>query len=120
KVFAARGKQLQPQTIHNALTPIFNERTEDMIPTIFDELRAEGEARGRVEGEARGEARGEVRGKTEFGRNAVLSVLRKKFTRIPKKIETSIRRMNDPTALESLVIEAATCQTLHEFSEVMQ
>ncbi|MDR2117202.1 MAG: Rpn family recombination-promoting nuclease/putative transposase, partial [Planctomycetaceae bacterium] len=93
KVFAARGKQLQPQTIHNALTPIFNERMEDMIPTIFDELRAEGraegeargraegEARGRAEGEARGrvegEAIGEVRGKTEFGRNAVLSVLRK-------------------------------------------
>ncbi|MDR2117426.1 MAG: hypothetical protein LBP87_13705 [Planctomycetaceae bacterium] len=87
-----------------------------MIPTIFDELRAEGEARGRVEGEARCE----VKGKTEFGRNVVLSILRKKFTRIPKKIETSIRRMNDPIALESLVIEAATCQTLLEFSETLR
>ncbi|MDR2114935.1 MAG: Rpn family recombination-promoting nuclease/putative transposase [Planctomycetaceae bacterium] len=95
-----------------------------MSMSLIDELVlegiAKGEAKGIAKGIAEGEAKGIVKGEAEFGRNAVLSVLRKKFTRIPKKIETTIRRMNDPIALESLVIDAATCQTLHEFSETLR
>ncbi|MDR2117513.1 MAG: Rpn family recombination-promoting nuclease/putative transposase [Planctomycetaceae bacterium] len=103
KVFAARGKRLDPQTLNDAIKPIFKERTDTVMLTIFEEV----------------EARGEARGKTEFGRNMVLSVLRKRFGAIPDDIETSIRQMNDPIALESLVIEAAICGTLEEFSSIV-
>ncbi|MDR3199091.1 MAG: DUF4351 domain-containing protein, partial [Planctomycetaceae bacterium] len=58
-------------------------------------------------------------GKTEFGRNAVLNVLRKKFTNVPKEIETAIQEMNDPIALESLTVHAATCLTLDEFATAL-
>ncbi|MDR1962183.1 MAG: hypothetical protein LBQ50_00175 [Planctomycetaceae bacterium] len=60
-------------------------------------------------------AEGRAEGEMKFGRNAVLNVLRKRFTKVPKKIEKAISQMNDPIALESLNVEAATCQTLDEF-----
>jgi hypothetical protein len=58
---------------------------------------------------------GKKEGKTEFGRNAVLNVLRKRFTKVPKRIETAIQKMNDPIALESLHSYALDCRTLDEF-----
>jgi hypothetical protein len=56
-----------------------------------------------------------TQGKTEFGRDAVLDVLRKKFTKVPKRIGTAIQKMNDPIALKSLLSYALDCQTLDEF-----
>jgi hypothetical protein len=82
---------------------------------LLDNWVAEGKSIGRAMGEAIGEARGEAK----FGRNAVLKVLRKRFTKIPKKIETAICQMNDPIALDSLNVHAATCQTLDEFAEAL-
>jgi hypothetical protein len=82
---------------------------------FVDKWIAEGKSVGVAEGEARGEARGEA----NFGRNAVLGVLRTRFKRVPKRIETAINQMNDPIALKSLNIHAATCQTLGEFAEAL-
>ncbi|MDR2704724.1 MAG: Rpn family recombination-promoting nuclease/putative transposase [Planctomycetaceae bacterium] len=61
-----------------------------------------------------------IQGKTEFGCNAVLNVLRKRFTKVPKRIETVIQKMNDPIALDSLNVHAATCQTLDEFATALK
>ncbi|MDR2440458.1 MAG: hypothetical protein LBE12_13945 [Planctomycetaceae bacterium] len=91
-----------------------------MSLTFLEKLEARGEAKGEARGEAKGEVRGEAKGKTAFGRNAVLSVLRKRFNKVPLKIETMIQQMNDPIALELLVIDAATCQTLDEFSKAVR
>ncbi|MDR2705853.1 MAG: hypothetical protein LBC02_08765 [Planctomycetaceae bacterium] len=74
-----------------------------MATSTMQELITQGKKEGRMEG------------KTEFGRNAVLNVLRKRFTKVPKRIEIAIQKMNDPIALESLNVHAATCQTLDEF-----
>ena len=49
----------------------------------------------------------------------VLAVLRGRFEKIPREIEKSILAMNDPTALESWTVYAATCQSLEEFGEVL-
>jgi hypothetical protein len=68
---------------------------------------------------AEGRAEGEVRGKAEFGRNAVLKVLRKRFEQVPERIEVAVQQMNDPIALDSLNVHAATCQTLDEFAEAL-
>jgi hypothetical protein len=103
KAFNAHHKQLEAQAIHKALTPIFNERTENMTTTIFDEIRAESKAEG----------------KAEAGQNMVLAVLRKKFKKIPNHIETSIRKMSDPIALESLISDVIDSQTLEEFENAL-
>ncbi|GHT36038.1 hypothetical protein FACS189427_06840 [Planctomycetales bacterium] len=58
---------------------------------------------------------GEVKGR----RDDVLDVLRIRFKKISKRIETAIQQMNDPIALKSLLAEATACQTLDEFAEVL-
>jgi hypothetical protein len=68
---------------------------------------------------ANGIAKGEVKGEVNFGRNAVLAVLRTRFKKVPKRIETAVKQMNSPIALESLTVHAATCQTLDEFSDAL-
>jgi hypothetical protein len=81
---------------------------------------AEGEARGKAEGVAIGEARGEARGKAEGKAEAVLTVLRRKFKKVPKGIETEILAMSDPIALESLLVHAIDSSTLDEFATVLK
>ncbi|MDR0705093.1 MAG: Rpn family recombination-promoting nuclease/putative transposase [Planctomycetaceae bacterium] len=107
KAFTAHHKRLEAEAIQKALTPIFNERAKNMTISFFDELRAEGEARG------------EARGKTIAGQNMVLAALRKKFRKIPKHIEASICNMSDPIALESLISDVIESQTLDEFENAI-
>ncbi|GHT11582.1 hypothetical protein FACS1894170_05350 [Planctomycetales bacterium] len=49
---------------------------------------------------AKGEARGRVEGETRAGRNAVVAILRRRFTRVPKALEAAIRQLNDPVVLD--------------------
>jgi hypothetical protein len=58
----------------------------------------------------------EARGKAEM----VLTILRAKFTQIPKETEKAIRQMSDPIALDSLGVHAAQSKTLNEFSEALK
>jgi predicted transposase YdaD len=78
-----------------------------MATSTMQELITQGRKEGRM--------KGRMEGKTEALRNAVLNVLRKRFTKVPKRIEIAIQKMNDPIALESLNVHAATCRTLDEF-----
>jgi hypothetical protein len=57
---------------------------------------------------------------TKFGRKLILSILRKKFTQIPQRIETVVQQINSPRTLELLVIDAAVCQTLDEFINALK
>ena len=59
-------------------------------------------------------------GKTEGKAEAVLSFLRAKFHQIPKRMETTIRQITDPVALDSWITRAATCQSLEEFSTALK
>jgi hypothetical protein len=68
-----------------------------------------------AEGEARGIAKGRAEEKTETGRNMLLAFLRGRFGKVPKAIEKAINQMNDPIALESLLVRTANCKTLDEF-----
>ena len=67
-------------------------------------------------GEARGITIGEARGKAE----TVLTVLQAKFKKVPKGVESTIRRMTDPIALDSWAVQAATCQSMDEFAEALK
>ena len=65
-----------------------------------------------AEGEARGEAK-----EIERGRNAVVTVLRTRFKRVPKEVEKTIRQMVDLVALESWLVQAVACQSMDEFTK---
>ena len=63
-----------------------------------------------------GVAEGITRGKAE----TVLTFLRAKFNKVPKRIENTIRSMTDPTALESLAVHVVHCKSLNEFTEALK
>jgi predicted transposase/invertase (TIGR01784 family) len=85
-----------------------------MPNTLWNQLIAEGRAEGIAEGIAEGEAKA-----TKARQDAVLDVLQGRFKRVPKKIENAVRKKRDTIALKSLVIDAATCQTLDEFATTL-
>jgi len=65
-------------------------------------------------------AEGVAIGKAEVGRNAVLTVLRARFKKVPKGVENAIRGISDSIALESWTAYAATCQSMEEFAEALK
>ena len=70
-----------------------------MIKTIFEKREEIGEARGQAK--------------------AVLTVLRRKFKKVPKHVEQAVLAMSDPIALESLLVHAMDSNTLDEFAEAL-
>ena len=97
KVFAAHNRKIDEATWNKALHPIFKGKERAMIKTIFEEREEIGEVKA--------------------CRNMVLTFLRSKFGKVPKKIEEAIRQKNDPIVLESLAAQAGRCKTLDEFAE---
>ena len=79
-----------------------------MAQTMAERLITKGKAEGIAEGEAKA------------GRNMVLAVLRAKFKRVPKEVEKAVLAMNDPTALESWAVHAATSQSVGEFADALK
>jgi len=63
-----------------------------------------------------GKAQGELKAKVE----AILTVLRINFGRIPSAISEELNRRTDPIALESLLELAAQCDSLGEFSDALK
>ena len=71
-----------------------------------------------LEGIEIGEARGEVRGELKGRIRDILALLRTKFNPpIPDEVVIELNKRTDPTALESLVILAAQCKTIDEFTK---
>ena len=109
KVFAAHDRQLDAEMVNKALKPILKE--EDMIKTIFEEKFDEGVAFGKAEGK--------TEGKIENGREVLLKILRKRFNKVPRDVENTIRKMNDPVALDSWAEHALDCQSMAEFAQAV-
>jgi hypothetical protein len=103
KAFAVYDRPLDAETVSKVLKPVFKDKEQTMIKTIFEER------------EAIGEARGEARGKADI----VLLLLQKKFHKVPKRVEEAVRSMTDPTALESLAAHVVDCQSLEEFEKAL-
>ena len=78
-----------------------------MIKSIFDEKFDEGVAVGEAKGETRGKA------------GTLLKILRKRFNKVPKDVENTIRKMTDPVALDSWAEHALDCQSMAEFSQAV-
>jgi hypothetical protein len=99
KAFAAHNRKIDEATWSKALHPIFKGKERAMIKTIFEEREEIGEARGKAK--------------------AVLVALRKKFKKVPKRIEGAVLGMSDPIALESLLEHVFDSNTLDEFAEML-
>ncbi len=107
KALAVHNRRLDAPTINRVMKTVFKEKGTDMMKTIFEEKYDQGVAEG--------EARGKAEGKAE----AVLTFLRVRFNQVPQEVEDAIRKMNDPTALDSWTAHAATCKTLEEFEKAI-
>ncbi|MDR3109170.1 MAG: Rpn family recombination-promoting nuclease/putative transposase [Planctomycetaceae bacterium] len=58
-------------------------------------------------------------GKAEGFAKSIMSILKKRFKCVPEHIENTVRNMSDTVALESLVVDAAVCNSLDEFNELL-
>jgi hypothetical protein len=112
QAFAAHNQHVDEVALSKALHPVLKGKERTMIKTIFEEREDIAEARGVALGEARGKAAGKI--------EAVLTVLRTRFRRIPKDVERAIRQMSDPISLDSWTAQAATCQSMNEFAEALR
>ncbi len=98
-VLTQQKKHLTREKVDQMIQPIYHERSEDMAKTFFGQIEAQGKAEGTKE--------------------VILSLLDARFHRMPEHIEAEIRAMRDLTALKSLAVHAATCQSLEEFEKYL-
>jgi hypothetical protein len=77
---------------------------------------AEGKAEGKAEGEREGAERGQIVGK----RDDILDILTSRFGTIPPGTPDQVSRLTDLASLRSLVIEAATTDSLESFSRSLR
>jgi len=99
KVFAANNRRFDEAQMDEVLKPIFTGEERAMIKTIFEEREDIGELKA--------------------SRNLVLTALRRKFKKIPKKIEKAVLAMSDTVALESMLEHVIDSNTLDEFATVL-
>jgi len=59
-------------------------------------------------------------GKAEGKAETLLKILRKRFNKVPKDVESTICKMNDPVALDSWAEHALDCQSMTEFAEAIR
>ena len=91
-------------------------RLDDALDQLWDKGYACGKLVGKLFGESDGKVLGIIEGQTE----TILTVLRARFKKVPKRIANLICQMTDPTALDSLAVHAATCQSMKEFAEALR
>ncbi|MGL4943830.1 MAG: Rpn family recombination-promoting nuclease/putative transposase [Thermoguttaceae bacterium] len=131
KVFAAHHRRLKAERVNEAAQDVFEERSSNMMPTIFEEAEmrgiakgerrgiALGEKRGIELGEKRGIAMGEVRGKARGKAEAIQYILTTRFRRVPKRIASRLLEIGDLVVLDSLTVAAVQCASLKEFEEAL-
>lgn len=61
-----------------------------------------------------------TQGRAEGEAKAILTTLKARFGNVPESLAQNVMGYNDPAALESLTILAATCASLDEFQKEMK
>jgi flagellar biosynthesis/type III secretory pathway protein FliH len=115
KAFAAHNRRLDAAMVNKALKPVLQEKEQVMIKTIFEEKYDEGFFFFISEGKAEGKTEGRAEGQAE----TLLTFLRTKFCKVPKRIENTVRSMTDPMALDSLAVHVVHCKSLKEFEKAL-
>ena len=86
-------------------------RLDEALDKLLDDRYAYGKIVGKAVGEQEGRAEGQI--------ETILTVLRARFKKIPKRIANSIRQMINPITLNSCAAHVATCLSLDEFAGVL-
>ena len=60
-----------------------------------------------------------AKGKAEATANSIITLLSRKYNRVPKAVSNRICQIRDITVLDSLFISALDCQSLEEFKECL-
>ncbi|GHT44512.1 hypothetical protein FACS189454_02130 [Planctomycetales bacterium] len=115
KVMAVHNKRLDDEKIKEALKPVFYERTENMVKTIFEEKFQEIE----TERKSKWVAEGKTEGRAEGQALSILSFLQARFEMIPVKLQKRLVAITDLARLESLTRQAAVCPSLKDFEKLL-
>ena len=99
--YAMSVAKIGAEQIVKAFSKILSEKEADeMVKTTAEELLIQGE--------------------TKAARSMVLTILRARFQDIPQGVESVIRQMSDPVALDSWAAQAATSLSMEEFAEALK
>ncbi len=91
-------EDLTPQILHAALDSAAPE-TEQVLMTLAEQWKAEGEAKGKAEGKAEGEAKGKAEGKAEGARRLLLRQLELKFGEVPRAERERVEQADEDQLL---------------------
>jgi hypothetical protein len=111
KVMAIHNKRLDAEKVKEALKPVFHERTENMIATIFEEKYDAGKAEAVATEKPKWVAEGQAL--------SVQSVLNARFHSVPPKVQKQLSAITDVSRLENLVGQAAVCTSLKDFEKLL-
>ncbi|GHT40475.1 hypothetical protein FACS189443_0870 [Planctomycetales bacterium] len=119
KVMAVHNKRLDDEKVKKALKPVFHERTENMVKTIFEEKYDAGRAEGVAEAEKMRKPIWIAEGRAEGQALSILSFLQARFEMIPVKLQKRLVAITDLARLESLTRQAAVCPSLKDFEKLL-
>ena len=106
KAMAAHNRRLDETLLSRALKPIFKDKGQVMIKTIFDEKYEQGVA----EGEARG---------IEKGIETLLHILTKRLGDVPPNVCDKLHAIHDLDVLGQLTDVALDCKIFAEFKQAL-
>jgi hypothetical protein len=102
--FKAHNRRLDAATLSKALKPVFRDKEQIMIKSIFDEKFLEGKLEGKLEEKV----------------NGILKLLRLRCKRVPKHVIDELNSRTDLIALDSLFEVAAQSNSIKEFEEALR
>ena len=99
KAFAAHNRRVDEAMLSQALKPIFKDKEQTMIKTIFDEKYEAGVAIGEAK--------------------AIIKILTRNFGDVPPTVRDKLHTIHDPDVLGQLTDIALDCETFAEFEQVL-
>jgi predicted transposase YdaD len=69
--------------------------------------------------EERGEAKGKIKGARENCRNNILKILASRFDGVPELMTNSLKKIEDMTILENLLLASISVNSLEEFQKLI-
>ncbi|MDR2344752.1 MAG: Rpn family recombination-promoting nuclease/putative transposase [Planctomycetaceae bacterium] len=123
RYFLAVAK-ISKNVLTETISKIINKKgAEKMVMSTMEELLMEGKIEGKKEGKIEGIREGTIKGKMEGIRegtiktkiDSVIKILRFRFKHISNATLKAIQMYKDAIALDSLIEQALSCETLAEF-----
>jgi hypothetical protein len=122
KAMAAHNCRVDEEMLSRALKPIFKDKEQEMIKTIFDEKYEAGVAEGFEKGEVIGFEKGEAKERDLWATDKIetlLQILTNRLSDVPPTIGDKLHTINDIDVLSLLTKVALNCRSLAEFEQAL-